>query len=206
LDVAASSIAKLDSVIKNHAESEGSGVRDSSDRDENIGGGASGGGGGGGGGGDVIKIPNSIPDFKSAGDLIRLVEEGPIGFSPLWEWESEKASATRILAWGINETKELKKLKTYFAMYTITKLAVHWGTLQESSLVVAAHLKGAASGALLAKSTQSEKAATYLQHRHIPASIKSAFETPFKGGYTAAAKEAHVHVQSCTDAERCGGP
>ena len=58
LDVAASSKDKLDVIIKNHADSEGNGVRDSVNGDVDIGGGAF---GSGGGGGDVIKIPNSIP-------------------------------------------------------------------------------------------------------------------------------------------------
>jgi len=153
---------------------------------------------------EVISKFLLFPTFKTAGDLIRLVEVGPQGYSPVWEWESEGTSASRTRAWGSDEDKELKKVKSYVAMYTIAKLAVHWGTLLETSPVIAAHLKGAASGAFVLNSAQLEKAATFLQNRHIPNSIKSAFESLYKGGYAAASKEAHLHVLSCTDAHACG--
>ena len=173
------------------------------------GGGDNGGSGGGGGGSDGtdgagvqvfgvrgVLVAEAFPSFKTAGELIRIVEIGEENsYSPLCLWEGEDAKEARAAAWKDekNQKKQLKKLKTYFAMYALTKLSVHWGVLSLSSDVISKRLLEAAQGAFNPTSVQSSHAAAFLGSRPIPDALKMN-----KGGYTEIAEAIKCHVSGCT--------
>ena len=119
------------------------------------------------------------------------------------------AESARKKAWGENKGekclhyKQLKKLKTFFAVYSLLKLRVHWGVdgVLDEKVGSVAELATTASGVFVSGSKfKDTKGAVFLSGRILPQELYDAFVS---GGNSAAAIAARSHNGACV-VENCG--
>ena len=156
----------------------------------------------------VVHIPANWPSVSNASGLVSLVEVGDKEASPLFAWSgSEEAERAQDAAWGKEKGKKSerckgsKKLSSFYAAYSIVKLALHWETIEADDDINLAELKNAASGAFVAGSSQAQKAAKYLNGRALSSELLLG-----AGSYRELALKVRGHVEGCGNGLQCMQP